>query len=254
MGAALQKEANSPNRVQMEFQDATPPRESWNLKRQLILDPRSPTDEIFRTPIIVDQTPSSLDPRSPTVDLERTPVMLFLGKDIAAEPDMSISGYMEGETTLAATTTELSPPLCWPEACGVADMKTPQKVSCSPDPDQIPGIPDIDADDGMTTPLTSNILGCSSVGNTFCRLTDFATVEPSPLQMKPVPLPKQLFPNAKQPLSIKQPLAPRSPLALATVDINSPRIIVQAKQRQQVTKSLGGMRARNIVDKENLAH
>jgi hypothetical protein len=84
-------------------------------------------------------------------------------------------------------------------------------------------------------------------------------VEPTPMQPKQVPLPKQLFPKAQRPLplaSAKLSSAPRSPLGLVAEDINSPRVMVQAKQRHDVSKSLGGsrMKKRHFLhaDKENI--
>jgi hypothetical protein len=55
----------------------TPPRQS---SRVLNFDPRSPSTEITRTPIMVDKTPEGiLDPRSPTVGVYRTPIVDFNG-------------------------------------------------------------------------------------------------------------------------------------------------------------------------------
>lgn len=48
-------------------------------KRVLTIDPRSPSMDITRTPIVVEKTPEGalhhpLDPRSPTVGIDRTPL------------------------------------------------------------------------------------------------------------------------------------------------------------------------------------
>lgn len=47
--------------------------------RILSIDPRSPSAEISRTPILVNKTPEGalqdpLDPRSPTIGIDRTPL------------------------------------------------------------------------------------------------------------------------------------------------------------------------------------
>ena len=83
MGASQHKEAGSPKTELSAYQDTTPRREQCIPKRQLPLDPRSPTDNIARTPIMVDQTPDALhelDPRSPTLGIERTPLSVILSK------------------------------------------------------------------------------------------------------------------------------------------------------------------------------
>ena len=65
-------------------------------KRLLELDPRSPSEAISRTPIVIDKTPvsaktvksatplrgtsSAVDPRSPTSDFLRTPIIPGHGK------------------------------------------------------------------------------------------------------------------------------------------------------------------------------
>ena len=58
-----------------ETAQATPPR------RILNIDPRSPSCDISRTPIVVDKTPEyaldDMDPRSPTVGIVRTPLSLI---------------------------------------------------------------------------------------------------------------------------------------------------------------------------------
>ena len=82
MGASQHK-VGSPKMQLSTYQHATPPREPGITKRQLPFDPRSPTDNIARTPIIVDKTPDALlglDPRSPTVGIERTPLSVLLSK------------------------------------------------------------------------------------------------------------------------------------------------------------------------------
>lgn len=82
MGASQHK-VGSPKTQLSTYQHATPPREPGITKRQLPFDPRSPTDNIARTPIIVDKTPDALlglDPRSPTVGIERTPLSVLLSK------------------------------------------------------------------------------------------------------------------------------------------------------------------------------
>ncbi|XP_041378034.1 uncharacterized protein LOC121390317 [Gigantopelta aegis] len=56
------------------YNDATPIKYEVP-KRRLNLDPRSPSDDITRTPIVVNKTPETLlDPRSPTPGIVRTPI------------------------------------------------------------------------------------------------------------------------------------------------------------------------------------
>ena len=88
------------------------------------------------------------------------------------------------------------------------------------------------------------------------QLPQMNVLEPTPMQTKPIPYPKQLFPSTQPPsLALKQAPVSRSPLGLVAMDTNSPRNIMQAKQRRQVSKSMGGARGRHaFVDKENIAH
>lgn len=59
----------------------TPPRQNTKT-RMLEFDPRSPSTEITRTPILVDKTPECLlDPRSPTPGVVRTPIPEYHGTD-----------------------------------------------------------------------------------------------------------------------------------------------------------------------------
>ena len=56
------------------YTDATPIKYEVP-KRRLNVDPRSPSDDITRTPIVVEKTPETLlDPRSPTPGIMRTPI------------------------------------------------------------------------------------------------------------------------------------------------------------------------------------
>ena len=73
-----------------ELCQATPPKED-KFQKHLPIDPRSPSTDITRTPIIVDKTPEgaldpALDPRSPTAGIYRTPLT-------------SLPGSKEGEFT-----------------------------------------------------------------------------------------------------------------------------------------------------------
>lgn len=210
--------------------DTPPPRGQRWPKRLLPFDPRSPTDNINRTPIIVDKTPDNfLDPRSPTPGVERTPLTLLLGKSA------DDAGFQEA--ALFPIPTQLVDVM----ETSDAEMVTPQKEVFSPDS----GCSLIDADD--SSPLIHSTEIHAGFGT-------FADTRP---QAKLVSNPKQLFPNTR-PLALSKdiPLM-RSPLSAVTVDTNSPRQIVQAKQRKQVAKLGGGLRGltnEQFVDKENVIH
>ena len=80
MGASQDKEAGSPSAEYAPYQDSTPSKETGVYKRQLPFDPRSPTDNIARTPIVIEDTSEALtelDPRSPTIGIERTPLTIL---------------------------------------------------------------------------------------------------------------------------------------------------------------------------------
>ncbi|KAK7094068.1 cell division cycle-associated protein 3-like [Littorina saxatilis] len=233
MGATQHKEAYSPGSEPFQDQHTTPPREQCAPMRQLPFDPRSPTDEISRTPIIVDKTLDSvpdLDPRSPTVGIERTPLPYVISKGSPADHHMVME--VEASPHLFAS---VQAPLCEPEETVDAEMLTPIKP--------LPlDIPDFNTDD--SSPLLENT-----------QPPQMNMIEPTPMQTRPVPQRKQLFATATKPayVAVKQPPVTR-PLGLVARDTNSPRNIVQSKQRRQVTKSLGGVRGRhNVNDKENMA-
>lgn len=61
-----------------ELNHTTPSKDARN-RKLLSIDPRSPSADIARTPILVDKTPEGaldpmLDPRSPTAGIYRTPL------------------------------------------------------------------------------------------------------------------------------------------------------------------------------------
>jgi hypothetical protein len=60
---------------------------------------------------------------------------------------------MEVKTTPPAPSTHELAPLCISEQSEDCHMATPHKPTVSPDPDTIPGIPLIDADDNDGSPL-----------------------------------------------------------------------------------------------------
>ncbi|XP_076451413.1 uncharacterized protein LOC143287338 [Babylonia areolata] len=229
MGGAHTKEESDMD-IPTPYQDSTPPRDPGLFKRQLPFDPRSPTDDIARTPIIVDSTPSELktiDPRSPTFGIERTPLTVMLAKD---DPELQ---EMEVEDRA---------PLCQPEDISDADMSTPQKPTVASDLTAVEDlIPHIDAED--TSPLLEN-----------AQQQPVSAPDPTPVQPKPVSFPKKLFPVSQPPVAGVKPAPVSRSLGLVARDANSPRTIVQSKQRRQVVKSMGGVGNQIGVDKENIAH
>ena len=71
--------ATNSHEVVSQVSDSPPAVKPNHKSRVLPFDPRSPTTEITRTPIVVNKTPENalqdpFDPRSPTVGIDRTPL------------------------------------------------------------------------------------------------------------------------------------------------------------------------------------
>lgn len=70
-----------------------------NRHKVLDCDPRSPSGEVLRTPIVVDKTPEfALDPRSPTCGIDRTPIVLKNEERAITEP--KVLTYEADESSL----------------------------------------------------------------------------------------------------------------------------------------------------------
>ncbi|KAK7487676.1 hypothetical protein BaRGS_00021095 [Batillaria attramentaria] len=234
MGASHQKLADSPRETHSQSSpvmetdyEATPPRGQGLPTRQLPFDPRSPTDNINRTPIIVDKTPDNcLDPRSPTPGVERTPLTLLTSRGIGP-----VSMTQEEAEVVETVTCETE-----------QEMMTPQKEALSPDSGCSLQDMLVDVDDSSPLILSTEEENTNSTDSRpFARL---------------VSRPKQLFPTTRQASLTKEFSTPRSPLTAVAVDANSPRQIVQAKQRKQVARHGSGFRGLRdpCIDKENVSH
>ncbi|KAL8584110.1 hypothetical protein ACOMHN_011725 [Nucella lapillus] len=260
---------NSSSSSISSYQDSTPPREAgvW-FKRQLPVDPRSPTDDIARTPIIVDSASSELrgfDPRSPTCGIARTPIIVdsasseLRGFDprsptcgIARTPiivDSELSELDPRSPTCGIDRTPLSVLMEHKFAGGSAvykmevEVESPSQPPAPEDSTDVDDLtPHIDAEE--TSPLLPNL-----------EQQTVALSESTPVQSKATSLPKKLFsvPQPAVSAPTKQVPVSRS-LGLVARDTNSPRKLVQTKQRRQVAKSMGGVENPVGVDKENLAH
>lgn len=222
-----------------ELCQTTPPRDEKS-RKLLPFDPRSPSTDITRTPILVEKTPEGaldpmLDPRSPTAGIYRTPLTNMT--DVKQGPSP--------QDTTVVPKLDL-------------DLQSEPKVDSQVNSE-------VTTDNSDTSPLTAIGLQDLSIDeiptSESTRLVDsvpekpIAETEKRPKKSTKAPQPKELFPNKKG-LSVVDNNT-RSPLSTRNVDMNSPLQIIQRKQTNKVDKarisSTESPNTRFIVrDKENL--
>lgn len=213
-----------------ELEEITPPTPDSNRIRILSIDPRSPSNEITRTPIIVDKTPDrilqgSLDPRSPTNGIDRTPLSFLAhaksDSALATVPKLHLIQYKEDHACLSDNGVE-------------NDLS-------------LTGIEDMSLEDFPTDDLTQLAMdGCKNFDDSKkikIKKNKEVTVQP-----------KQLFPTKK---SSNLPEVTRSPLSTRTLDMNSPLTIVQRKQIKDIDRKMtcaqeNSMSRFIVRDKENM--
>ncbi|KAK3105935.1 hypothetical protein FSP39_008963 [Pinctada imbricata] len=202
----------------MEDELNTPPKIGTHKRIvDMEFDPRSPSAGISRTPIVVEKTPEGvLDPRSPTPGILRTPI-----------------------TTLGKESTSDLAPL-------VLDVED--------------DIEDEDEEDVTDTErLLREIEEMPEIQTLAIADTKHGKIETGEAEKKrkkksvKAPQPKQLFPAHR--LATENKDMTRSPLATRTLDMNSPRVIVQRKQAKKIENSKTCAMEHAVArDKENLHH
>ncbi|XP_061198367.1 cell division cycle-associated protein 3-like [Saccostrea echinata] len=190
-------------------------------------DPRSPSVGIARTPIVVDKTPEGLlDPRSPTTGITRTPITTVTSKH---------AGVTE--------THDLAPLILHDEADirkSLEEMEDTDKLLM--DLEEIPDLDKLEITDLLekqkktTKSLTSTTLKDIPPHKLPASKDKNKIFEDAPSRVSKgsakVPQPKQLFPSKRMAPGNKDNT--RSPLATRTLDMNSPRKIVQQKQSKNI--------------------
>ncbi|KAL3862269.1 hypothetical protein ACJMK2_008251 [Sinanodonta woodiana] len=245
--------------------DYTTPERRDSYARILGFDPRSPTANINRTPIIVLKTPDDMiDPRSPTYGIIRTPIILDNIAEQDRDPRSPTPGIertplsnilpvekIDGAKEIVEDST-LVPQL-------VTDVDSMVHLSvemntCENSPDTInetslQNMSLAESNEGMRQVLSNPPLpsfsdkSSSNKGNSAQRKKSRAAQ------------PKELFPKQRVSVSFNKDII-RSPLSTRILDMNSPRQIVQRNQSKKVENArscqIESVNSRFIAnDKEN---
>ncbi|XP_045161772.2 uncharacterized protein LOC123526597 [Mercenaria mercenaria] len=212
--------------------------------RILTLDPRSPSEEISRTPIVVNKTPEGalhdpLDPRSPTVGIDRTPLAPLQSAKNAAPEIENVELHTEEHEVDDDNVVNETEPLC----------------ECE-DKNNLPGVIDTLGVTGIEDISLEDFPNCESTRLVLDEQMMLDVTDKIRLKKKKVKAaqPKELFP-IKNAANTKENT--RSPLSTRTVDMNSPAKLVQRKQIKDLDKKMTCAQenslSRFIVrDKENM--
>ncbi|KAH3858317.1 cell division cycle-associated protein 3-like [Dreissena polymorpha] len=219
--------SSSHEEISQEGSPDSPP--YTNRSRVLSVDPRSPTNDITRTPIVVDKTPEGLlqdlmDPRSPTVGIDRTPLAAPNGGKTVHRFDLNA---LDNEPTDHVT-----------KSCDEDGSLLPEHHL------GVTGIEDLSLEDFPTCESTRLVPTGEQL---ILDMTRNAKLKKKKQQKTSKP--KELFPSKTSSSDSKMAAIPakpssllkdvtRSPLSTRTVDINSPAHIVQRKQIKDIDKKL----------------
>ncbi|XP_060600553.1 cell division cycle-associated protein 3-like [Ruditapes philippinarum] len=225
-----------------EAVSVTTPKCDNNRSRILSLDPRSPSEEISRTPIVVNKTPEGalhdpLDPRSPTVGIDRTPLApLQTAKTV---PVQKVNVEMSVEDKVDHDDETEKDPLC--------ECEDDSHVQHLPDTLGVTGIEDISLEDFPNCESTRLVPD----EQMMLDMTDKVRLKKKKTKAAQ---PKELFP-VKNAGNTKENT--RSPLSTRIIDMNSPAKLVQRKQIKDLDKKMTCSQenslSRFIVrDKENM--
>lgn len=212
------------------------------------LDPRSPSTAIARTPIVVDKTPEGLlDPRSPTVGISRTPITSLSGNHAGVTNDQApLMLHDETDLTKIDDETEDTDKL-------LEDLEALQDLNKLEITDLLEKQKKVNK--ALTSTAVKDVPSSKLPASRENKNKIFEDA-PSRVSKGPAknPQPKQLFPSKRLVSGNKDNT--RSPLATRTLDMNSPRILVQQKQSKnfesQKAKSCALEAVSRRMNKENV--